>query len=376
MTYTHGDNVTLASRLYGLDQDAFLDFSANVNPLGPPKAALDAIAASFGRICRYPEPACSELRDALGRYLDIGPDGIIVGNGANELIHLIVRAVKPNRALIAAPTFCEYGRAVEIEGGVVQWFPVRGEQGFLPDMKDLAGQLQEVDMLFICNPNNPSGAVFHRDEFLTVVERASEHGVVVVVDEAFVDFIEKPDKVTLRHEAVVRENLLVLGSLTKFFALPGLRLGYAIGSRSLIKRLWDVRDPWSVNCLAQAAAIASIEDAGYIRKTRQWISAERPFLFRSLSKIRGIKPYLPSANYVLVDLHGTGFTAGRLQEELGPKGILIRDCSNYPFLDEYYARVAVRTREQNTTLIATLEDVLLGSAGEDGRHEYRLTGRL
>jgi threonine-phosphate decarboxylase len=370
MTYTHGDNVTLASRLYGLDQDAFLDFSANVNPLGPPKAALDAIAASFGRICRYPEPACSELRDALGRYLDIGPDGIIVGNGANELIHLIVRAVKPNRALIAAPTFCEYGRAVEIEGGVVQWFPVRGEQGFLPDMKDLAGQLQEVDMLFICNPNNPSGAVFHRDEFLTVVDKARECGVVVVADEAFVDFLEKPDEVTLRHEAVVRENLLVLGSLTKFFALPGLRLGYAIGSKSLIKRVWDVRDPWSVNCLAQAAAIASIGDAAYIRKTRQWISAERPFLFRSLYKIRGIKPYLPSANYVFVDLHGTGFTAARLQEELGPKGILIRDCSNYPFLDGYYARVAVRTRDENMTLLAALEHVSVGFPGEmaDTRH--------
>jgi len=129
---------------------------------------------------------------------------------------------------------------------------------------------------------------------------------VVVVDEAFVDFTERPNQVTLRYEAVLRENLLVIGSLTKFFALPGLRLGYAIGSGSLIKRLWDVRDPWSVNCLAQAAAIASIEDDAYIRKTREWISVERPFLFRSLFRIRGIEAYSPSANYVLLDCVAPG----------------------------------------------------------------------
>ncbi|HHY12236.1 MAG TPA: threonine-phosphate decarboxylase [Firmicutes bacterium] len=360
MMYVHGGNVALASRLYGLGQEAFLDFSANVNPFGPSEAALDAITANFGRICRYPEPTCSELRDTLGRYLNIGPHRIIAGNGANELIHLVVRAMKPGRVLIVAPTFSEYGRAVEIEGGTVQWFPVRREQGFLPDMQELAAQLPEVDMLFICNPNNPSGALFYRDEFLAVADRAGEHGVVVVVDEAFVDFTERPNQVTLRYEAVLRENLLVIGSLTKFFALPGLRLGYAIGSGSLIKRLWDVRDPWSVNCLAQAAAIASIEDDAYIRKTREWISVERPFLFRSLFRIRGIEAYSPSANYVLLDLRGTGFTAERLQKALGPKGILIRDCSNYPFLDEYYARVAVRTREDNTALLATLEDILVG----------------
>lgn len=357
MIYGHGGNVTLASKLYGLDPDAFLDFSANVNPFGPPKLAIDAITANLGRIGRYPDPACTELRSVLSGYLDIGPDNIGVGNGANELIHLVVRALKPATTLVVAPTFSEYARAVDIEGGFVRWFPMSADRGFLPDMHELAEQIPDVDMAFICNPNNPSGSVIYPDEFSNILDEADENGVVVVVDEAFVDFVEEPNQVTLRREAVSRRNLLVLGSLTKFFALPGLRLGYAVGSKSLVRRLWEVRDPWSVNCLAQAAAIASIKDTAYIRKIREWIKVERPFLFESLSEIPGIKVYPPSANYVLVDLRGTGFTAGRLQEQLGPKGVLIRDCGNYPFLDEYYARFAVRTREENMTLLAALEDV-------------------
>lgn len=358
--YTHGGNVALASRLYGLKPDAFLDFSANINPFGPSQIALDAVKESFGAISRYPDPQCSQIRNALSRYLDVDAGNILVGNGANELIHLVVKAVKPSTALIVAPTFSEYRRAVEIEGGSARWFPVSAGQNFRPQMNDLAEQVPGADMLFICNPNNPSGCILYRNEFFGVLDSARDNGALVIVDEAFVDFVEKPSKVTLRYEAVSRDNLLVLGSLTKFFALPGLRLGYAVGHKSLIGRLWQIKDPWSVNCLAQAGAIASIKDEAYIRKTREWVEAERRFLSESLSNIRGVEVYPPSANYVFIDLRGTGFTAARLQEHLGPKGILIRDCSNYPFLDEYYARVAVRTRQENITLLAILEDVLVG----------------
>lgn len=362
MMYGHGGNVALASRLYGLGPDAFLDFSANVNPFGPSELAIKAVVGDLDKISRYPDPACTKVRRALGEYLELEPRNILAGNGANELIHLVVRLLKPKTALIVEPTFSEYARAVKTEGGSIEWFPVHSGRGFLPDIHGITQRLPGMDMLFLCNPNNPSGSVLFRDELIGVLDSAGNMGTTVVIDEAFVDFLQEENKVTLRWEAPVRTNLLVLGSLTKFFALPGLRLGYVVGHESLIQRFCEIRDPWSVNCLAQAAAIASMKDKEYIRKTKEWIWTEMPFMSESLSKIPGVRVYPPSANYILTDLRGTGFTAARLQEQLGPKGILIRDCSNFLFLDEYYARFAIRARDENTTLLATLEDVLVSEA--------------
>ena len=356
--YAHGGNLIKAAKVYGLPPEEFLDFSANVNPFGPPQSALDAVVASLDQIRWYPDPDCTDLRESLGQYLGIEPRNIVPGNGANELIHLAVRTLKPSTSLIIAPTFSEYGRAVEIGGGSVVWFPVHGSDGFLPDMKLLASQLDDVELVFVCNPGNPSGALVPKEQLLVLLDEAEARGVMVVIDEAFVDFVEDPKGATLRWEAVSRENLVVLGSLTKFFALPGLRLGYAVCSDQVAGRIGEVKDPWSVNWLAQRAAIRSVDDSSYIDRIRGWVKTERQFMFQSLSHIKNLKVYLPSANYVLVDLRASSVTAQELQKKLGPRGILIRDCSNYPFLDEYYARFAIRTREENQILLANLEGLM------------------
>lgn len=358
MKYAHGGNLVKASHAYNFPPEKFLDFSANVNPFGPSEAALDAILGKLDQIRWYPDPDSGELRGALGRYLEVEPCNIVPGNGANELIHLIVRAFKPTASLVLAPTFSEYGRAVEIEGGSLVWFRMHDFNGFLPDMSFLASQLDGFDLVFICNPNNPSGALIPRKQLLAFLDEAAARGVIVVVDEAFIDFVKYPESATLRREAVSRDNLIILGSLTKFFALPGLRLGYAVCCEELADRVREVKDPWSVNCLAQAAAIGSINDSSYIKKVRAWIEVEREFMFRGLSDIPNLKVYPPSANYVLVDLRASSMTAKTLQDVLGPRGILIRDCGNYRFLDEYYARFAVRTREENTILLENLEAIL------------------
>lgn len=351
--------MTRAARLYGLNPDNFIDFSANINPLGPPRAALDAITTNLERVRRYPDPDCIELRAALGRYLDLDSANLVLGNGASELIGLIVNIVRPQRAGVFAPTFSEYERALESVGSKVTRFVLSSEDQFLPDMDELERWIDGLDMLFICNPNNPSGSVFHREKFRGVLDAAIDRGVFVAVDEAFIDFVDDWKSVTLRNEAVSRDGLFVLGSLTKFFALPGLRAGYGIGSASFIERLWRVKDPWSVNVMAQVASVASLADEDFAAKTMTWVRSERAFLFEELKKLPGLKVYPPAANYILADLRCTGVSAARLCEVLGRKGILVRDCGNCPSLDEYYVRFAVRTREQNRVLTAALEEVLL-----------------
>lgn len=358
MKYTHGGDVVSASKLYGLDPGVFLDFSANVNPIGPSRAALEAVVANLDAVSRYPDPNCTELRDALGNYLGVNPANLVLGNGASELIHLVANMLRPKRALIAAPAFSEYAHALENAGCEIRWFPLAPENGFLPDMASIRRSLSGVDVLFICNPNNPSGSVLQKEPFFGVMDAAEREGIRVVVDEAFVDFLDDQDAVTLRHEAARRDNVFILGSLTKFFALPGLRVGYGVGSARFIEEMWQSKDPWSVNALAQKAAVASLTDAGYAAKTRSLIRDERAFLYESLARLPGLTVYPPAANYILFDLRGTGVLASQIQHNLGRKGILVRNCSDYPFLDGYWVRVAVRAREENRILLSSLEEAL------------------
>jgi len=356
--YLHGGNVVRASRAYGLEPDSIIDFSANINPLGPPKAALDAITANHRLIARYPDPECVELRSSLARYLDLAPSHLVLGNGASELIHLVVGVMKPRKAGILIPTFSEYQHALDAAGCEAVYIPLFRDAGFLPDTEDLLRRLAGLDMLFVCNPNNPTGSVFRRESFLRILDAAEESGVFIVADEAFIDFVDDASEITLRRETTGRENLLVLGSLTKIFALPGLRVGYGISSPSFAERMWRAKDPWSVNALAQAASVACLGDTKFLAKTAKWLRSERAYLYGGLCKLPGVSPYPPSANYILAGIRDTGLAASDLCDSLGRKGILVRDCGNFPGLDEYHVRFAVKTREQNSVLLATLEDVL------------------
>lgn len=354
----HGGDVEEVSRRYGLSCDDLIDFSANVNPLGPPPSALRSIERNLSKIGRYPDEECYELVRRLARHLSVGPDEIIVGNGATELIYLAANWRRPRRALVIAPTFSEYELAVRNVGGDVEHFPLSSDEGFAISVSGLADQLAEVDMVFLANPNNPTGTLLPPDEIAFLADRAKDEDVFLVIDEAFIDFVPRPRKSSVRSEARRRGNLFVIGSLTKFFALPGLRIGYGVGIRDVVRDLWVRKEPWSVNVLAQVASIASLEDRGYIARTRSLMRREKVFLFDGLLRIPGLRPYSSEANYFLVDVRGTGFTGGELRERLIPHGILIRDCGSFVGLDRYYIRVAVRTRTENSRLLQALREVV------------------
>ncbi|MDI3535197.1 MAG: threonine-phosphate decarboxylase [Thermosediminibacterales bacterium] len=360
----HGGNIETAAREYGLKVDSIIDFSANINPLGPSPRAVEAIKQNLDKIVHYPDIEYRELQQELARHLSVKPELIIPGNGASELIYLIANRKRPGCALMPAPTFSEYEMAVKGAGGKVKFIALSSNNNFNIELNEFENNLSDIDMVFLCNPNNPTGTILERDRLLEFVDKAGDKGIFVVIDEAFMDFVEDEDKRTLRNDVEQRNNLFVLGSLTKFFALPGLRIGYGIGPSCLINQLRQYKEPWSINIFAQAAALASLRDTEYIRKTRNYIYNEKMFLFNALNELPGFKAYPSASNYFFIDIRGSGFTAAQLQSRLGPKGILIRNCSSYPFLDDYYIRVAVRTREENLFLINVLKNILEGRSND------------
>ncbi|MEQ8236708.1 MAG: threonine-phosphate decarboxylase CobD [Syntrophomonadaceae bacterium] len=352
----HGGNIWAASRKWGQSPELFLDFSANINPLGPSKRSLNAINESLGLLEHYPEPTCQELKHRLGVYLGIEPGYIVLGNGGSELIYLLARIFGQKRIVRLAPTFTEYGEGLE-RPHIVE-VPLTAENGFRLPLTELMAVMEKGDLVFLGNPNNPTGNLFARSELEKVVRRASEVGAMVAIDEAFIDFTGDRSK-SMRDLATNTPVLVVLGSLTKFFAIPALRLGYAVAAKEHVKHLEKLLPAWRINALAQAAAVAGLQDVEYIRQTVQVVDAEREFLVHGLEQIGGLKIHPSAANFLLVDGSQTGVKANALQAKLGPEGILIRLCDNFSNLSPFHFRLAVRNRHDNERLLGILEKVLV-----------------
>lgn len=354
----HGGNLVRAAMEYGLAPQDFLDFSANINPLGPSPSVLEALKANLWQICHYPDPDCRELKSALAEHLGVDTRCLLVGNGASELIYLLARVFSFRRVLIPAPTFSEYALAVKAAGGEVNYVFLDPSAGFPFPLEEVLRQLPEVDALFLCNPNNPTGGLVPRRELEALLEAAAAYRAMVIIDEAFMDFVADPQSHTLLSLAGRHPRLILLYSLTKILAIPGLRLGVLAARPDVVRALDRARDPWSVNALAQVAGVAGLQDREYIEATRDMVAREREFLFRELSSLPGLRPFPGAANFLLVDITNTRFAAGELVRQLGLRGILVRNCANFPGLSEGYIRVAVRRRKENLRLLEALREVL------------------
>lgn len=308
-------------------------------------------------VINYPDPEAKRLRKAVSSWTRVPEEMIIAGNGAIEIIYLLMKLLSPHEALIPAPTFNEYEIAVRISGGTVRDLPLSEEKGFSLEKAKLFDLWDNADCIFICNPNNPTGTLTTRSELQEIIEKAGKSGKTVIVDEAFMDFVKDKHKYSVMDLVPRYENLFVLYSLTKFFAIPGLRLGIGLGSPDIINKLNEIRDPWNVNCFAQLAGIDSLEDEQYINSTVQYISGEKDYLYSSIKSIQGFDPIYPSVNYIFTNIEGTGYSSQELCEILGSKGILVRDCSTYKNLRPVFIRTAVKTREDNDRLIEALQQL-------------------
>lgn len=355
----HGGNLTWAAAEYGLSPQDFLDFSANINPLGPSPAVLEAIKANLWRIAHYPDPDCRELKEALADHLGVNPQCILVGNGASELIYLLAKLLPRERAIIPVPTFSEYARAVDNAGGEVKYVFMQPALGFSLPLEEIKRELLKgAKSLFLCNPNNPTGTLYSRGELEELLLFAEKQGAYVIVDEAFMDFVLNPEGYTLLPLAGRHPWLILLYSLTKILAIPGLRLGVLVGPPELVKELSRVKIPWSVNALAQVAGVAGIRDKEYFKVTRATVAREREFLFRELSLVPELHPFPGAANFLLVEAKSSCLSTAELVRRLGQRGVLVRHCANFIGLAEGYFRLAVKSREENLRFLETLKEVL------------------
>ncbi|MFD0711420.1 threonine-phosphate decarboxylase CobD [Paenibacillus sp. GCM10027626] len=361
--YGHGGDLTTASEVYGRDAGQFLDFSANMNPFGPPPSIAAVLRQYAEHIQRYPDPAVRQLRAELGRMHRVDPDALLVGNGAAELIDLTFRVLRPSVTVLAVPCFNEYADAALKSGSQLRTIALTPDNHFQlrpEQLKQMLAALKEDGfaagdaLWFFGSPNNPTGQLV-APELIRDLLQAGER---VVLDEAFMEFIPEAASCSLLAEAAGSRQLIVIRSLTKFYAIPGIRLGYMAAHPDLIKELWDLQIPWSVNSLAQQIGAAVLNERDYEARTIAWLAQKRPQLAGQLQAL-GLQVYQGKANYILLSIPlEMNLTATQLQQALGRRGILIRDASLFDGLDQTYCRVAVRSEAENALLITALADVL------------------
>ncbi|OGW17109.1 MAG: threonine-phosphate decarboxylase [Nitrospinae bacterium RIFCSPLOWO2_12_FULL_45_22] len=355
----HGGNVWRLARESGNSWQTVLDFSANINPLGFPAGLKETILNYLPTITHYPDPECQALREKLAQLHRIGLENIIVGNGSTELLHLLPRALKLQQGLIIEPAFSEYEKGLRYNGTRPHFLELSEADGFQLDLAEFEEKLNGMEIVFLANPSNPTGQVWERSVLEDLLLLCYHNGAFLLVDEAFIDFLDQPERVSLTPLLNQWDNLLVLRSFTKFYAIPGLRLGYLVGNRRIIRRMRERQEPWSVNLLAQVVGQELLVDQDdFIQRSRILIKEERAFLAAELGRLDSIKIYPSQANFLLLRLTQNDLNATTLAQELVQRKLLIRDCSNFRGLNNFYFRIAVRTRPENEVLIAALKEIL------------------
>lgn len=356
----HGGNLTQAAQAYGLAPTDFIDFSANISWLGVAPGTEEAIWRGIRQMQHYPDSTYHHLRETIAREVQLPMDHLVVGNGSIELIYALMRGLGPKRALVLEPTFNEYARAVKLAGGEVEYFPLEAKDNWQIDVDELAKRFDQVDVLFLCNPNNPTGQMISRADLMNVLQQAEKQGLYLVIDEAFLDFLEDFAETNYGILDLVTSSnrLVVLRSFTKFFAIPGLRLGFCAANPDLIEKIAWAKEPWTVNCLAQEVGelIVAPELMDFRNQVREKIRQAREDFKLNLSQICQVQSW-GEANYLLLDL-GEGINSTELTKMLGYQGILVRDCAPFAPRLNRYIRVAVRSPEENSRLVGELRHVL------------------
>lgn len=365
----HGSDLEKIEKVYNIKPCDVTSFAANVNPLGISYKLKTTLCDRIDAITSYPDRDYTALRTSISNYVHVDKDHIIVGNGSTELISLFIQITAPKKALLITPTYSEYERELALCGGSLDYFPLKEEENFYCDPKKLEAVLcNGYDLLIICNPNNPTSTAIKTEtmsEILTsckeatkkiAKEKGTEHSLYVIVDETYVEFAPSIEEVTAVSLVKDFDNLVVLRGVSKFFASPGLRLGYAMtSSEKLLKEINERKNPWTINTLAAIAGEIMFTDEEYIKTTKDFIAGERTRVCEILSKNPNLKVYEPTANFVLVRILNKAVTAADLFEACIKKGLMIRDCVTFKGLDEYYFRLCFMSKEKNDELLEIIQ---------------------
>ena len=339
------------SRESGIPQDNIIDFSANINPLGFPDWLRGLVSSILGSIVHYPDPNYSGLIAAAADRYGISPENIVAGNGSTEILHLIPHAVGARRAVIPVPTYSDYEEAVRAAGLDAVKLVLEESEDFRLDWNRLQSMLRGGEIVFLCSPNNPTGLLLDAEKLRSFVKE--NPSTFFVVDEAFGDFVEGFSSLTRD----LPSNAAVLLSLTKIYAIPGIRLGLAVLESGIAEAIRKVQPTWSVNTFALAIGQAALSDREYREKSKSFVTECRHQLYSELASIPGLHVYPGTANFLLIRLD-TSLDSAELGRRLLQQGIAIRDCSNFDGLDSRFFRVAVRTPEENEKLVAALGQIM------------------
>lgn len=349
----HGADINSAAELYGLEADKIIDFSSNINPFIVD--SMDKIvAAGVGSLQKYPDIKYRRLRKNISDYLGVDDSQVIPGNGATEIIYLLMRNLRGRLAIIN-PTFSEYRKGAELAGLSVVDFVMDWKKDFKLDLDEIYRRKDEFDSIFICNPNNPDGSV---REIKKLLEFAEKEGKLLIVDETFIEFADSEKDRSLVNMVEKSKNLFIIRAVTKFFGIPGIRLGYGISSnRELLQKMYDEKEPWTINSFADSASDFIFKEEEYIRKSKEYFSKERVCMINEINKIDGIKAFNSDANFILVRFENKNVLDVK-ENLLKRAGLLIRDASNFIGLDSSFARVAIKNHEQNIVLVDAIRSVL------------------
>lgn len=350
----HGGNVHQVAQKLHRNPQILLDFSSNINPLGMPKSLRERFIKNLDHLSFYPDPEYQTLRENIGQYLDVPSSRIIPGNGASEIIYLLLNTLKPKNLLIYAPTFSEYEKAARLMNGNVHYYVLPEADGFKPDLTKLAAIIDRVDCLFLCNPNNPTSTLLSPAELISLVDLTKRKKVTMILDESFIELTIPGNSYSMVPWLKSHDNLFIIRSFTKILALPGLRLGYGLGPAPWIEKMAQNKIPWSVNALSCIIGDYLSEIPGFLEKTSCWLAKEKDWLFQALLEISSLKPFPPQSNFILVKIDTPRISAALLQDKLALQGVLIRNAANFPSLSQQFFRVAVKDDQSNRRLIEAL----------------------
>lgn len=363
----HGGNIYKIFREKNIDK--ILDYSSNINPYGVPENLKKEIFEKLFVLERYPDPDYIELREKIAEKNNLNIENIIVGNGATEIIFLFMKILSPKKVLIVSPTFGEYERAIKAstlanDSLEINYFELKEAENFVLNIKNLETELENnYDLLILCNPNNPTGQFLKLKKLEEILKICEQKNTKLFVDEAFVEFVEDWENESIINSKENKENLFVIRAFTKFFAIPGLRLGYGICfNNNLLKKMLEKKEPWSVNNIADLAGKTVLDDENYIQKTKEWIKDQKKYMYENLNKIEGLRAYKTEVNFILLKIEDNllekGLDVKNLRKKMLEKGILIRDASNFIYLNKHYFRLAIKDKLNNEKVIETLTSIL------------------
>lgn len=360
LVHLHGGDLDAIERTYGITKNQIIDFSGNINPLGFPESVRKRLSENLNIISTYPDKKYVALRHSIGTYTGANPEYIVVGNGSTELISTFIQTINARKTIILGPAYSEYEREAQICGSSFSYFALDEEHDFTFDTEELLKVLTpDIGMFIACNPNNPTGSVITTKQMETILTHCKKNNIAVMVDETYIEFSDDLDHICSIPLVENFDNLFVIRGVSKFFAAPGIRLGYGVSSnQNFLERLKTIQDPWSVNSLAAFSGEYLFSDLEFIQKTKHLISSERRKILEEISTWKNLKAYPSGANFILTKILSKEIQSDKIFESLIQKGILIRDASTFTYLNHRFLRFCILGTKENALLLQELKKLI------------------